>query len=77
MPDQPVSPDDEPTEDSPYSIWVQQHLAGEISLTEAQAKIIEYVIKNYKPKSRGNYTSMVRRETDGPDPLVQEPKGKP
>jgi hypothetical protein len=24
-----------------------------------------------------NYTSMVHRETDGSDPLVQEPKGKP
>ena len=34
--------------------------------TEEQAKIII-----------GNYTSMVHRETDGPDPLVQESKGKP
>ncbi len=24
-----------------------------------------------------HYTDMVQRETDGPDPLVQEPKGKP
>lgn len=65
-------PDDEPTED----FAVRDNIAW-FKPTETQAKIIEYVIENYEPKARGNYISMVHRETDGPDPLVQEPKDKP
>ena len=36
------------------------------NLTNAQAKITEHV-----------YDKMIRRNPDGPNPLVQEPKGKP
>ena len=45
---------------------VNRITSGEFTPTEAQAEIIEHI-----------YNTMVHRETDGPDPLVQEPKGKP
>lgn len=58
---------------------VQQYIESKygFSLTDAQAEIIKHVMKNYETKARGNYTSMVHRETDGSDPLIQEPKDKP
>lgn len=49
-----------------YRYMLARYTDGEFTPTEAQAKVIEHI-----------YNKMVSRETDGPDPLVQEPKGKP
>lgn len=46
-----------------YDNLQERILSGETSLSEAQDEIIEHV-----------YDQMVQRETNGPDPLVQEPK---
>lgn len=46
----------------------------DIIVEEQQIAAYRYMQKLY---GGGVYDKMVRRETDGPDPLVQEPKGKP
>jgi hypothetical protein len=81
-------PDDEPTEDFEVryigdgehgfiGIIQTKFRAPEerdIPVEEQQAAAYRYIQARY---AGGIYDKMVHRETDGPDPLVQEPKGKP
>jgi hypothetical protein len=50
---------------------------NELSDEERREAMQRYIEARYGKIMRGNYTSMVHRATDGSDPLVQEPKGKP
>jgi hypothetical protein len=50
---------------------------GSESPTSIQAKIIEQIVTeevDRKLATGPNYTAMIKRKTDGSDPLVQEPK---
>jgi hypothetical protein len=56
--------------------YIQARYGGE-SLTSIQAKIIEQIVTeevDRKLATGPNYTAMIKRKTDGSDPLVQEPK---
>ena len=51
-----------------YSAKMRERMiTGEITPVEAQAEVIENI-------TSGIYDKMISRETDGSDPLVQEPK---
>lgn len=68
MPDKP-----EEEFDCEYGCQPMDHGIG---IYEQQETALLYIQENYTAPAR-EYGKMVRRETDGPDPLVQEPKGRP
>ncbi len=63
------------TENGFWQILPPQPLPDPVELTDEERREAtqRYIEARYGKVIRGNYTSMVHRETDGSDPLVEEP----
>lgn len=66
-------PKREPEFDCEFGCMPMDHGIG-LDLKAEHAMVIQYHSTNFTGPI---YDKMVHRETDGSDPLVQEPKGKP